>query len=371
MHLNYSVTPSGQNGFIEIPDQPAEGYDPQTEHGAAMPATEGSAGCDIIIPFYQTEPGILARALASVFSQTCEDWRLIIVDDGSPSPAEHDLEQLTTLQRSRILLIRTENRGVSAARNTGLQAVSRDARMVAFLDSDDVWDPDHLARAERALSLPGVGIYWAGISGEDFSENYQPVSRALSVLEARPIDTIMHAYMINNLYAVLCGAWWRHMHLSCTVISAAISRQVRFDEGLQFSEDFAFLMECARCETRAVASDAPGAVRGKGANVWHGLSFDDERVAIEKFIMMRLYKRLRRDPHLSDGSRRIIDARIEGRRQQFLWNQLRRLRNGRMPCLSLWSKWVVCDPAITRTVLGRLFGRAPDPGRYVIPLETA
>jgi succinoglycan biosynthesis protein ExoW len=249
--------------------------------------------------------------------------------------------------------------------------VSPDARIVAFLDSDDVWDPGHLSRAERALSLPDIEVYWAGVSGEAFSEDYIPVSQALPASQARAIDTFQDSYCVQDMHAVLCGAWWRHMHLSSTVISARLARRLRFEEHLKLSEDFAFLLDCAASGVPAVASDAPGVTRGQGANLWHGISFDDERVAAEKFIMMQLYKKFRRSPRLSAGLRRIIDARIEGRRQQFFWNQVRRIRSGKSLTLLIWLKWMIHDPVLMRTVLGRVFGRAPDPGRYVIPLETA
>ncbi|MEM7767264.1 MAG: glycosyltransferase family A protein [Pseudomonadota bacterium] len=327
--------------------------------------------CDIIIPFYQRRPGILANAVASVFAQTHEHWRLIIVDDGSPSPVEDDLSGLTDYQRTRLRIVKKPNGGVSSARNAGLDAVSDQARIVAFLDSDDIWDPGHLARCATALSKPGIDLFWAAVSGDEFSEDYVPVSSVLNRGESEPLLGMPQAYWVRDLRPVLCGPWWRHMHLSCTAITASLAQKVRFRETLRLSEDFAFLMDCAQIAEGAVASDAPGMARGTGDNIWHGMAFDDARLALEKYTMMTLYKSLQRDQALAPEARKILDARIEGRRQQFFWNQVHRLKGRKAPTVGLWMKWIARDPAILRTAFGRLLKQAPRQSRYVIPLEDA
>jgi len=327
--------------------------------------------CDIIIPFYQRTPGILSQAIASVMAQTHGDWRLIIVDDGSPSPVEADLAGLTDFQRTRIAVVKKANGGVSSARNAGLDAVSDKAQLVAFLDSDDVWDEGHLARCVRALAKPGIDVFWAAVSGDAFSEDYAPVTRVLNRDEYEPLLDMPQSYWVRDLRRVLCGPWWRHMHLSCTAITATLAREVRFREDLRLSEDFAFLMACAQKAEGAIASEAPGMARGTGDNLWHGMAFADRRLALEKYTMMTLYKALRSDPELAPEWRRVLDARIEGRRQQFYWNQVHRLKGLKPPSLGLWVRWILRDPAILRTTLGRLLKRAPRQSRYVIPLEEA
>ncbi|MEM0984891.1 MAG: glycosyltransferase family 2 protein [Pseudomonadota bacterium] len=329
------------------------------------------AVCDIIIPFYQRRSGILSKAVASVFAQTYTHWRLIIVDDGSPSPVESDLTDLTDYQRTRVRVVKKSNGGVSSARNAGLDAVSDRARIVAFLDSDDCWDEAHLARAVEALSKPGIDVFWAAVTGDGFSEDYAPASKVLGRAQAEPLLDMPQSYWVRDLRQVLCGPWWRHMHLSCTAITADLARSVRFRENLHLSEDFAFLMACAQKAESAIVSEAPGMARGTGDNLWHGMAFDDAKLALEKYTMMTLYKALRRDPDLAPDGRKILDARIEGRRQQFYWNQVHRLKGRKWPTVSLWLRWVLRDPAILRTVSGRLLKQAPRQSRYVIPLEEA
>ena len=116
----------------------------------------------IIIPYYQREEGILRRALASVLAQqVASDVRVevIVVDDGSPIPPQGEIEGLVFVPPFHLNLITQPNGGVAAARNTGLRAVSEDTTYISFLDSDDIWDPQHLPTALAALEQ-GYDFYF-------------------------------------------------------------------------------------------------------------------------------------------------------------------------------------------------------------------
>lgn len=92
----------------------------------------------VILPTFN-RGWILAEAVESILAQTCDDFELLVVDDGSTD----DTAAVLAGFEGRISLIRQENRGVSAARNTGAAAAS--GRLLAFLDSDDLWMPEKLA----------------------------------------------------------------------------------------------------------------------------------------------------------------------------------------------------------------------------------
>jgi len=98
----------------------------------------------IIIPTYNRK-ALLQEALHSVFSQECQDFETIVVDDGS---TDGTLEYLESLG-ARIRLIIQENLGPGAARNAGIRAAHGD--YVAFLDSDDVWFPWTLSSYRTAI----------------------------------------------------------------------------------------------------------------------------------------------------------------------------------------------------------------------------
>lgn len=103
----------------------------------------------VIIPVYNGER-FLREALTSVAEQTVGVAEIVVVDDGSTDGSAAIAESFPG-----VTLIRQDNRGVSAARNSGLVAIS--GSLVAFLDADDVWLPAKLGRQIETLD-EGVGL---------------------------------------------------------------------------------------------------------------------------------------------------------------------------------------------------------------------
>jgi glycosyltransferase involved in cell wall biosynthesis len=99
----------------------------------------------VIIPTYNRAAWVM-EAVASVLAQTYRDFELFVVDDGSTDGTPAALASLG----GEIKVLRQEERqGVSAARNLGARASAGD--WLAFLDSDDLWLPDKLARQVEYL----------------------------------------------------------------------------------------------------------------------------------------------------------------------------------------------------------------------------
>ena len=92
----------------------------------------------VVIPTYNRYT-LLKRAITSLYSQTHQPKEIIVVDDGSTD----DTSQVQN-DFSEIIYIYQENRGVSAARNTGIQRAS--CEWIAFLDSDDEFHPQKLQK---------------------------------------------------------------------------------------------------------------------------------------------------------------------------------------------------------------------------------
>lgn len=101
----------------------------------------------VIIPVYN-RAWAAPRAVRSVLAQTVPASQLIVVDDGSTDDLKGALEGFGDALR----LIRRDNRGPAAARNLGVAKSQGD--LIAFLDSDDEWLPDKLAR-QTARYDPG------------------------------------------------------------------------------------------------------------------------------------------------------------------------------------------------------------------------
>jgi glycosyltransferase involved in cell wall biosynthesis len=122
----------------------------------------------VIIPTHRSPPLYLNEAVASVMDQTWTRWELVVVDDGSPDP-----DAVPTLLRDldpRVRIIRTPNGGLSSARNLGV--ANTKGPLVSFLDYDDVWFPDHLAKAVRALTEDPVAV--AAYSDIEITDKTEP-----------------------------------------------------------------------------------------------------------------------------------------------------------------------------------------------------
>jgi glycosyltransferase involved in cell wall biosynthesis len=99
----------------------------------------------VILPTYN-RAHLISRSIQSVLAQTYNDFELIVVDDGSTDNTE---EVVRALNDRRISYLKhSSNRGVSAARNTGIKAAR--GSYIAFQDSDDEWLPQKL---EKQLAL--------------------------------------------------------------------------------------------------------------------------------------------------------------------------------------------------------------------------
>jgi glycosyltransferase involved in cell wall biosynthesis len=104
----------------------------------------------VVIPAYNCAQ-FLTETLDSVFSQTHSAHEIIVIDDGSTDETPSVLARY----KKRVCVIRQPNAGVCAARNVGFERSSGD--WVAFLDADDVWYPDKLARQALEINrCPGL-----------------------------------------------------------------------------------------------------------------------------------------------------------------------------------------------------------------------
>jgi hypothetical protein len=100
----------------------------------------------VVVPTYNRR-AMVCEAMDSVLAQTDASFELIVIDDGSTDGTLDDLRRCVADARDNRNLIRIETgarRGPAAARNRGVR-IAR-APLIAFLDSDDLWAPQKLAR---------------------------------------------------------------------------------------------------------------------------------------------------------------------------------------------------------------------------------
>ena len=111
----------------------------------------------VIIPTYQNGQYV-SQAIESVLKQTCNDFEIIVVDDGSSDNTPTVLQTF----KEKIIIVSQSNRGTPAARNAGIKICQ--GKYIAFLDADDIWLEDKL---EKQLALfeknPRVGLVYSDI----------------------------------------------------------------------------------------------------------------------------------------------------------------------------------------------------------------
>ena len=105
----------------------------------------------VIIPAFN-RANVIKRAVNSVIEQSFKDFECIVVDDGSTDETELVLQEFS----NKIKVIKSENRGVSAARNLG--AAEAVGTFIAFLDSDDEWKPQKLQKQIDFMHKNGFRI---------------------------------------------------------------------------------------------------------------------------------------------------------------------------------------------------------------------
>ena len=93
----------------------------------------------VIIPTYN-RANLIGGAIESVLNQTYQDFEIIVIDDGSTDNTEGIVKSFNNFKIRYIS--HGDNRGVSAARNTGIKTCQ--GEYIAFLDSDDEWLPEKL-----------------------------------------------------------------------------------------------------------------------------------------------------------------------------------------------------------------------------------
>ena len=112
----------------------------------------------VIIPVFNTEP-FLANCLASIYGQTFRNFEAIVVDDGS-TDGSASIAKAIAEKDLRFRIVTQENKGLSEARNAGIEAAQGD--WITFVDSDDMLAPNFLQALFDAIMQTGADIACSG-----------------------------------------------------------------------------------------------------------------------------------------------------------------------------------------------------------------
>ena len=124
----------------------------------------GHAEVTVLIPTYNRAE-LAARAVDCALAQTYPRCHALVIDDGSTDGTPKLMAERYA-GNPRVRYVRQANRGVAAARNLGLSVARGD--YIAFLDSDDLWQPWKIEAQVACLErLPGVGMIWTDMDAVD------------------------------------------------------------------------------------------------------------------------------------------------------------------------------------------------------------
>jgi len=192
--------------------------------------TIASVRFSIIIPVYNRDV-TLRRALDSLCQQTFPYFEAIIVDDGSnPEFGDRIHELVAALNDPRFSVIRyQQNRNGAYARNRGIDAAC--GEFICFLDSDDEWLPEKLARIDQVLHQePHWQVihhpYLNVINGE-CSAQFPRVARRNNESVAE------YSFCTNRIGGV---------QSSCLIVERELAKRIRFNDELQGHQDWDFAL---------------------------------------------------------------------------------------------------------------------------------
>lgn len=254
----------------------------------------GPTDVTVIIPYYQHQSGLLARSLASIYRQRVEPHirvSILIVDDESPLDPAGDIHEAGGLPANMSLrVLRRKNGGPGAARNTGLDAAKAD--VIAFLDSDDAWEAEHLSVGLAALSN-GAQLFFANNQYDDDATWFQGLRCTARLAEVASKDE-EGVYSISRdsilpFFMRECIA-----HTSTVIVDARRVQGLRFDEDLATAgEDHLFWMTAAARSDRIAFSMRPTVSRGRGMDLYRGaLSWDSPECVRRIYFGLMLNKKM-------------------------------------------------------------------------------
>ena len=248
-------------------------------------------------------------------------------------------------------VIAQPNAGPGGARNTGLDHVPKATRYVAFLDSDDVWTPDHLENAAKAMEAFGGDCYWASIEGgEEFDYHFGIAALEKEEGARRLLDKPL-ILDVPDLAGVMLKNW-AFLHMSCMVIGRPLFEKVRFDAALRLAaEDVLFFCDCIIAAKQVLLCAEPGALRGEGIKIFHGVDNASPEFLKQQFItwmaLDQLESRFSRRPQEVE----TIKKHKNTARRQAIWSQIGLLRRRKTPDFRLLARWAARDPRLLGSAL--------------------
>ena len=288
----------------------------------------------VIIPFYQREPGILARTLQSVARQDVADQIVVyVVDDESPVAPEPEVDSVQWGDNFQVRILKKPNGGPASARNYALDRLG-DEQYVAFLDSDDTWNEHHLSAAKFAFEQ-GFDFYTADwvIDEQGTRSHDQHYGDSMLLIPHAQADWAYELSddLINYTVRGPIGS-------SCSmVITRNLLGDTRFDPTLRTSgEDGLFATTLASKGPKVLISKRVDTVLGKGVNIFSADGWDSRNGVMRSiyFLRSRILMRplVKKYPHAEKN----LKTKIRNARRGFWKTAFAAAKKGNLPLTETW-----------------------------------
>jgi succinoglycan biosynthesis protein ExoW len=282
----------------------------------------------VVIPHFQRQTGLLHRALSSICAQEYRPVQVVVVDDGSPSAAS---EEITAKLRDAVpglTVTRQTNQGAAVARNTALDAMGEDVSAIAFLDSDDYWEPAHLRNAALALSR-GADFFFANLRIEGTATDWFRKQAPHELLDnPRPVPeapgVMQWAGSVAGLLAGKCMVM-----TSGVVFRRALMPQVRFPRKLRGAggEDLMVWWALLARSSTIMYCPEPTVTYGTGGvGFWQHSPFGSVRGFMRVANEVRWTRHVLKGYPLNPAERQFLKERLAEHRETALVHALHLMR---------------------------------------------
>lgn len=315
----------------------------------------------VVIPYFQRQPGLLLACVQSVLAQRdVPPVHVIVVDDGSPLPAQQELAPLLQAHPTVQVVVQA-NAGPGAARNRGIEHVDADTDVVAFVDSDDCWEEGYLVDALASFQH-GADLFFAnsrrfGIEKTRFEWSHAS-GRNLDIASHTAIEGDRGLYLFDGDFFDF--AVFRSGIISTSTLAYRYARfpQLRFNTQLFNGQDRFFKLQLAKAASRAAFSTRVCAVEGQGINIFDNSRWGSEKSLNLLFNYIRLSKTILAQIELDRTQRAFVQAQLARSRYNLAGTVLHLLRKGTPIQPEILSKTFRADPASALLFLPNLLRAA-------------
>ncbi len=300
----------------------------------------------VVIPFFQRKNGILSRALLSIQNQSSFNAieHIIVVDDGSPISAHNEISQLDRILVSKVKVISQANAGVSKARNAGLDYLhAKNAQIIAFLDSDDVWEKNHITEMLAAFEC-GADFYFSNFYQLGQKKGAFERAGKINYTEHKHIEDELFLYSGGMVNQILTG---NLIGTPTVAFNAVKFSNNRFQEDLSYAgEDYFFWLDIATTSPKIVFSKNCNIVCGEGVNIFSSAKWGTIHLQARLRDEILFRDRVLANYNVSNETRDKLNQAIASNEKSFLKNAISTLKAGHYKVIFMTIAFILKKPKI-------------------------